>query len=77
MDPPPAKARPDYGLALGAVAWATSYAVLAKAKLYKPMWEYDSRPLAKDLGAQTVFGTGPARAVRGRAKLRAASGRVG
>lgn len=52
------------GLVLGPVAWGTSYAVLGLAKLYKPIWEYDHKTLAKDFGAHLVFGTVTAAAYR-------------
>jgi hypothetical protein len=45
------------GLAWGLVVWLTSYAVLPLAKLYRPIWEYDAKTLAKDLSAHLVFGT--------------------
>lgn len=41
----------------GAVAWGTSYAVLSPAGFYKPIWEYDSHTLWKDLSAHLVFGS--------------------
>ena len=87
-----AAANPVLGLLLGATAWGTSYVVLPLAKLYKPMWEYDARTLAKDLSAHLVFGlatalvfralrrpirTGlPARAARSRRPGRRGSGRT-
>jgi hypothetical protein len=43
-------------LALGPVAWAASYVLLPLAKVYKPIWEYDTQTLAKDLSAHLVFG---------------------
>jgi hypothetical protein len=43
-------------LALGPAAWATSYVVLPLIGVYKPIWEYDKRTLAKDLAAHLVFG---------------------
>lgn len=51
--------RPSWkaGLALGPVAWLTSYAVLPLAKLYQPMWKYDAKTLAKDLSAHVAYGT--------------------
>jgi hypothetical protein len=49
-----------HGVLLGSVAWATSYVVLPLAKLYKPVWEYDIKTLAKDFSAHLVFGTGTA-----------------
>jgi hypothetical protein len=45
-----------YGPPFGASVWATSYVVLPAAKLYKPIWEYDRRTLARDLSAHLVFG---------------------
>lgn len=53
-----------YGLPFGAGVWATSYIVLPAAKLYKPIWEYDSTTLAKDLSAHLVYGLGTATALR-------------
>jgi hypothetical protein len=45
-----------YGAPFGAGVWATSYVVLPAAGLYKPLWHYDARVLAKDLGAHLVYG---------------------
>ena len=45
-----------FGPPFGAGVWATSYVVLPAAGLYKPIWEYDARVLAKDLSAHLVFG---------------------
>lgn len=61
-----------FGLALGPVAWLTSYVVLPLAKLYEPLWKYDTRTLGKDLGAHMVFGAASAAAFR---VLTAGSGR--
>ncbi|MCU1430514.1 MAG: hypothetical protein JWL83_4514, partial [Actinomycetia bacterium] len=44
------------GLFLGPTVWASSYVVLPLAKLYKPIWEYDAKTLAKDLGAHMAYG---------------------
>jgi hypothetical protein len=44
------------GLALGPVAWLSSYAVLPLAGVYEPIWKYDARTLAKDLSAHVVYG---------------------
>ncbi|MCU1452856.1 MAG: hypothetical protein JWN46_1002 [Acidimicrobiales bacterium] len=44
------------GLALGPVAWLTSYATLPLLGVYKPIWEYDAKTLADDLSAHLVFG---------------------
>lgn len=48
--------RVRYGLATGTVAWASSYAVLAPAKLYKPIWKYSASTLGKDLSAHLAYG---------------------
>jgi hypothetical protein len=53
-----------YGLPFGASVWAASYAILPAAKLYKPIWEYDSKTLAKDLSAHLVYGIATAAAFR-------------
>jgi uncharacterized membrane protein YagU involved in acid resistance len=45
-----------YGLPFGTSVWAAGYVVLPAAKLYKPIWEYDRRALAKDLSAHLVYG---------------------
>jgi hypothetical protein len=42
---------------LGPIAWLSGYVVLPLAKVYKPIWQYDGRTLAKDLSAHTLFGT--------------------
>jgi hypothetical protein len=47
---------PAAGAALGAAAFAASYAVLPLARLYKPIWEYDIKTLGKDLSGHLVFG---------------------
>ncbi len=36
----------------------TSYAVLPLMKLYKPIWQYDARTLAKDFSAHLAYGLG-------------------
>jgi hypothetical protein len=58
-----------FGLTLGPVAWLTSYVVLPLAKVYKPIWDYDAKTLAKDLSAHMAYGavTGAAFAVLARA----------
>jgi hypothetical protein len=53
-----------YGLPFGAAVWASSYVVLPVAKVYKPIWEYDLRTLAKDLTAHLAYGVGTATALR-------------
>jgi hypothetical protein len=49
-------ARTAHGLATGATAWASSYALLSRAKLYKPMREYPLPVLWRDLSAHLVYG---------------------
>lgn len=44
------------GLLTGAAAWGTSYALLAPAGVYKPIWAYPLSVLWKDLSAHLVFG---------------------
>jgi hypothetical protein len=44
-------------LALGPVAWLTSYAILPLAGVYQPIWDYDARTLGDDLSAHLVFGS--------------------
>jgi hypothetical protein len=53
-----------HGLATGAAAWAASYAMLAPAGVYKPMWEYPPGVLWKDLSAHLLFGFGTGAAFR-------------
>jgi hypothetical protein len=48
--------RPGRGAATGATAWASSYAMLAPAGLYKPPWQYPRSVLWKDLSAHLVYG---------------------
>jgi hypothetical protein len=52
------------GLATGGVAWGSSYAMLAPAKLYKPIWEYPRSVLWKDLSAHLAYGLGTGAAFR-------------
>ena len=51
------------GLLLGPSAWITSYMVLPLLGLYKPIWKYDARTLAKDLSAHMLYGIVTAGAV--------------
>jgi hypothetical protein len=44
------------GLVFGPVVWLASYVVMPLAKLYRPIWEYDAKTLAKDLSAHVVYG---------------------
>jgi hypothetical protein len=53
-----------YGLPLGAGVFAVDYTVLPAAGLYKPIWQYDRKTLAKDLSAHLVYGTATAAALR-------------
>jgi uncharacterized membrane protein YagU involved in acid resistance len=48
--------RVAYGAAFGTGVWATGYAVLPKAGLYKPITQYDKVTLANDLAAHLVYG---------------------
>jgi Protein of unknown function (DUF1440) len=50
------KPRVAYGLPFGAGVWAAGYVVLPAAGLYKPIWQYDRKTLAKDLSAHLLFG---------------------
>lgn len=56
--------RVRHGLALGATVWTASYVLLPLAGLYRPIWEYDAKVLAKDLGDHLVYGVSGARAGR-------------
>ncbi len=49
-------ANPLYGAVMGTVAFSASYVVLPLARLYKPVWEYDAKTLAKDFSAHLLFG---------------------
>ena len=49
---------PLYGLPFGAAVWAADYAVLPEAGLYKPIWKYDAKTLARDLSAHLGYGAG-------------------
>jgi hypothetical protein len=48
--------RVRYGLLWGTIVWASSYALLPPLGLYKPIWEYDAKTLAKDLGIHLAYG---------------------
>jgi hypothetical protein len=56
--------RARYGLAFGAMVWATDYVILPAAKLYEPIWKYDLRTLADDLSAHLVYGLATASVLR-------------
>jgi hypothetical protein len=47
-----------YGLPFGAAVWAGGYVLLPVAGLYEPIWKYDARTLAWDLGAHLIYGAG-------------------
>jgi hypothetical protein len=68
------KPRTWYGLPFGGAVWGTSYVVLPAAKLYRPIWEYDRRTLAKDLSAHLVYGLATAAVFRALMRGRPAAG---
>jgi hypothetical protein len=47
---------PATGLPFGVAVWLTGYAVLPLGGLYQPIWKYDAKTLASDLGGHLVFG---------------------
>jgi hypothetical protein len=53
-----------HGPPFGTAVWLQSYAVLAPAKLYKPIWDYDAKTLGKDLSAHLVYGITTAAVLR-------------
>jgi hypothetical protein len=59
-----AKPRLWWGAPFATVVWGSGYVVLPLAKLYKPVWEYDTATLAKDLSAHMAFGAATAVAFR-------------
>jgi hypothetical protein len=56
--------RVRHGLPFGAGVWASGYVVLPAAKLYEPIWKYDLKTLAGDLGAHLVYGLATASGLR-------------
>jgi hypothetical protein len=50
--------RPLYWLPFGSAVYASDYVVLPVAGIYKPIWEYDAKTLAQDLGGHLAFGAG-------------------
>jgi hypothetical protein len=52
------KPRVLYGLPFGAAVWTGGYVLLPVAGLYEPIWKYDARTLAWDLGAHLTYGAG-------------------
>jgi hypothetical protein len=61
---------PLYGLPFGAAVWAAGYVILPEAMIYKPIWEYDIKTLARDLGGHLAYGAGTGTAFWVFAKLR-------
>jgi len=51
---------PWYGLPFGAAVFAGDYIALPVAGLYQPIWKYDAKTLAWDLGGHLAYGTGTA-----------------
>ena len=51
-----------WGLLLGTIVWASSYVTLPVLGLYKPIWQYDFKTLARDLSAHLAYGLGTAAA---------------
>lgn len=51
-----ARRRPSYGLVTGLAAWTASYAALAPAGLYDPIWTYPVPVLLADASAHAVYG---------------------
>lgn len=45
-----------HGLLLGAIVWSSAYVILPAARLYKPIWKYPPKTLAKDLSYHLVYG---------------------
>ena len=45
-------------LTFGPVAWLSGYVILPLAKVYQPIWEYDAKTLARDLGGHLAYGAG-------------------
>ena len=50
---------PQYGVPFGAAVFAGDYIALPAARLYKPIWEYDAKILAWDLGAHSPTARAP------------------
>jgi len=49
---------PAYGLPFGAAVFANDYIALPVAGLYQPIWKYDAKTLAWDLGGHLAYGAG-------------------
>lgn len=54
-----------HGLLLGGIVWSSAYVILPAAKLYKPIWKYPPKTLAKDLSYHLVYGLAVALAFAG------------
>ncbi len=52
-----------WGLVFGPAVWLASYATLAPAGIYKPIWQYDAVTLSKDFSAHLVYGLSSAAAL--------------
>ena len=50
--------RPLLGPVFGAAVWLAGYAFLPLAKVYQPIWEYDTKTLVQDLSGHLVYGAG-------------------
>lgn len=55
---------PVSGVRTGLTAWLASYALLAPAGLYEPIWTYPAPVLAKDAAGHLVYGLGAAAAFK-------------
>lgn len=45
-----------YGVPFGALVWISDYITLPIAGLYQPIWKYDAKTLADDLGPHLAYG---------------------
>jgi hypothetical protein len=45
------------GPLFGTLVWLSGYVVMPLAKLYKPIWEYDPKALAKDWSGHLAYGS--------------------
>ncbi len=45
------------GLLFGTAVWLSGYVVLPPTNLYRPIWEYDLKTLARDWLGHIVYGT--------------------
>jgi hypothetical protein len=50
------------GPVFGTLVWLSGYVVLPLAKLYKPIWQYDAKTLAKDWSGHLAYGSATAAA---------------